>query len=841
MLTVSLCGLGLLSAPDAKRKTLDAKTKILKFVSKQDIERFQITSLETDETAITAISSKSKSHQTTASRQDVVFFDDFEGGQGRWQSGATWGIRTTPEGPVDEDRSDWELAINNFHSTATSWHETNVTSLNTDMLMSPGMFIPAQIEGGQPLDRLSLDFWLDWDAVLPTSRLYVFFGLDTSLWAFDANDPGAGTSSWAAHNPRVPPFDVFSRQFLTTPEIDLTSAQTPITLSFLYKSISKPEFDYNKVDVFTSDDDFVSYRTVASFDGLHGSARGGTATWTSHSVSLNAYAGKVIKIRFSANGDYLTAQTGAIFALDNILVRDAISIFFNDDGGESGESSMVAEGFAPGNAVASGVGIANPTPNWINVQVPGNLLLTGGDGTLAVGDRVRIGIMFAYDLTGETSTAPPPGRGLYIDDVNLVGEGIQDDIAAIDVSVPFPIRVGEAQTFALNVSNLGTNPQANVQWQGTIFNNDTGAQVASVAGRRAGPIAPGGTVAIPSVDAWTPMAPGVYRITAYIHMGNDEGRTNDTTRVATGDPDGVGDARYSPFVVHDGNVLFSSALWDAPESPTPSQLLARGFQVNTSRSDPGVVTWQTTASALVPFVNLDVDYSGAYVQFDSLGRPQDEDLIVPNLDFSGVASDAWLTFKALGVGGFGFTRFSVGVSNNGGISWNDVPGSERLRGIDPETGQNYGGPAFLTAGMSPAVLDITRWAAGYSNVWIRFRYQGLSDADWTIWSVAVSGKGLRAATLSSVTDIGGDQGKQVRLSWTRSPNDGGVSGVPITQYGVWRKFGSGAGERPIGQFISVENRHAMIDTDVLALIPDTLLRRQFRSGMGFHRRSASSF
>ncbi|MDZ7266603.1 MAG: immune inhibitor A [candidate division KSB1 bacterium] len=810
LVTVFLCGLGLLAAHEAGRKNPDAKAAPIQLVSKKNLDRFLMKPIRIDEAA----SARKPNRQQTAAAQDVIFFDDFEGGKDPWQASATWGIRTKGSGHADEDRSDWEVAKTNFHSASTSWHETTVTAISTDLLLSPSVTIPTQTSGGAPLARLNLDFWADWDAALPANRLYVYVGLDTALWHFSTTAPGAGNSSWVIENPGTAPYDVFSRQFLTTPEIDLTGATPPIELTFLYKSISEVDFDYNKVDVFTKDDDFVSYRSVASFDGPDGSPGGGTAAWKLHTVNLDAYAGKIIKIRFSENGDYGFVEPGAIFALDDIKLTAGGNTVFSDDGGESGTSTMVATGFAAGDQVAAYAGAANPNPNWVNVAVPGNVLLSGASGTLKPGDKIRIGILFGYDPTGATTTPAPVGRGLYIDDVNLTGQTIQDDVAAVNVDIPFPIKVGDAVSFTLNVTNGGSNPQSNLQWQGSIL-NAAGQVVASVVGRRTDALAPGASAGIPSVNTWTPTAPGIYRIRAFTRLATDEDRSNDTTAVATDDPNGFGDARYSPFVVHDGQVLFSSALWNAPASPTPAQLLSRGFQVNSTRSDPGVVTWQTTNAALVPAVNLGgAAYKGAYIQFDSLGRPQDEDLIIPYLDFSAVTSTAWLTFKSIGVGGFGFTRFSVDVSNNGGLSWNTV--AQRVRGVDPETGQNFGGPAFFTLNLRPAVLNITRWAAGYSNVWIRFRYEGIDDADWTIWNVAVSGKGIQAATLSSVTDIPNDQGKQVRVSWTRSPNDGGVAGVPITHYGVWRKI-SGAGQKPVGGVIEVADRLTMIGRDITTL------------------------
>ena len=101
--------------------------------------------------------------------------------------------------------------------------------------------------------------------------------------------------------------------------------------------------------------------------------------------------------------------------------------------------------------------------------------------------------------------------------------------------------------------------------------------------------------------------------------------------------------------------------------------------------------------------------------------------------------------------------------------------------------------------------------AGRSWVWLRFRYEAVDDGDWVIWKVAVSGAGLLAAELQSVTDIANDQGKQVRLTWSASANDGQIDGVPITEYGVWRGVvDGGTSQGTGGDVVQVENRREMI-------------------------------
>ncbi len=453
-------------------------------------------------------------------------------------------------------------------------------------------------------------------------------------------------------------------------------------------------------------------------------------------------------------------------------------------------------------------------------------------GTLTVDLTALIGAadslqmrLFGYAYP-DGAVVPP--ANIFVDNLKVTAIAIQNDVAAANVVVPFPAKVGDALSFSLNVKNTGSLPQSGVQWQGNILDAVTGAQVASVVGRRTEAIAPGATVAIPALTNWTPTAPGVYRVRAFTRLTNDEDRSNDSTNVANDDPSTLDnifgaaqDARHSPFVVHDANVLYSARLYDLPASPTPQRLIAvpgPGMVVR-SAPQPGVVTWQTTASALVLDANGGPGYKGAYIQFDSLGRPQDEELIIPNLDFSFITSNALLSFKGVGSGGFtgGYTRFSIGVSSDNGQTWSDV--FERRRGIDPQTGQNFGPAAFFLAGMSPARIDITRWAAGRPNVSIRFRYEGINDGDWILWSVAVSGRGIQAAKATSANDVPNDQGKQVRLLWDRSANDGQLAGVPITQYGVWRQVpGTAANGIRNSKEIVVADRQALL-ADINAITP----------------------
>ncbi|NIW45452.1 MAG: T9SS type A sorting domain-containing protein, partial [Gammaproteobacteria bacterium] len=351
------------------------------------------------------------------------------------------------------------------------------------------------------------------------------------------------------------------------------------------------------------------------------------------------------------------------------------------------------------------------------------------------------------------------------------------------------------QNFELNISNEGLSPEVGFTWRGRIY-DAAGNFITQVIGSVSDTIAVNDTATVTSTTAWTPQESGIYQIQAITSLNTDQDRSNDTTMTIN-----TGGGFYSQFYVAEEELVFSRRVDDAPADPTAGTLESLGFRVR-SNTPPGVVTWHTGSD---PRTGL----PGALIVYDSLARPQDEELIIPNLDFSYMTSDVVLNFYGQSVAGFTYTRISVSVSNDGGHTWHDV--WERRRGIDPQTGTNYGGPAFLRFLMNPAHVDITNYAAGESNVWVRFRYQGYFDESWVVWNIALSGKGLRAANLSGVTDIPNDNGKQVRLTWDASANDGQLNGVPITEYGVWRMVPASGTTMPVSnKVVEVENRKEMI-------------------------------
>jgi len=727
----------------------------------------------------------------------MIWFDDFEGGMSSWIPAALWTNIPTEFGQEMGDHSGWHPVADVTTippSPMHAWHIDDEEDTGLDLLISPVIYIPDECEGS-PITGALLSYWEDihlpdWvdDAGNLTDYYYVYAGRADALWKLDSVDPVSPPNHFY-----VAIGDEFTGdgnvQALQTPEIDLSNAVTPIEMTLQHHYISEAEWDYCAIDVST--DNFLTYRTVAFFTGI-------VPTYVGDLVNIgDEFVGHVIKIRFRYHSDFATTEDQSHWSIDDIVLTDANGILYQENG--DGTVGMESWGLIMGGGF---LGLdydhdpENPAEVWelrslfsIN-RGPMDLFASGAG--IGPGDSVRLA--FRFRTNGDITAGE--GRGLSIDDVHIGCVGRPDkDLIALAFEDPCFIQVGDDVPFGLWVYNGGTESQGNFQWKGRIEDAEGHTVGIPIVGSFSGTLEPDSIVFVPSLNKWIPERPGIYSFSAYTIMTGDKIPENDTTRWMSNDFDG----NYSRFFVNHENIIFASQLSDAPWDETPLALMEEGFVVR-SNSEPGVVTWQTGEEFWTyPF--------GALVFYDSLGRPQDEELIIPRLDFSYITSNATLTFKAKGVAGFSYTRFSVGVSYDCCNTWCDV--FQRIRGFDPQTGINYGGPAHMRGGMRPAVINLTPYVAGRHSVCLRFRYQAIDDGDWVIWKVGVSGEGLKAANLVDVMDIPEDQGKQVRLTWFPSPNDGMLDGVPITQYGVWRGFG--AGPPPNSQdVVKVENIRSMI-------------------------------
>ncbi len=760
----------------------------------------------TNDKLLSDISAKTKKIQTKRLQKtlnkptgSITWFDDFEGGKANWIPVALCTNIPTADGFELGDHSGWHpisTVTTTPPSPVTAWHVDDDEDISLDLLISPVIHIPEECED-TPITSVLLNYWEEINLPDASADGYlqdyyqVYAGQAETLWRLDSADPVSPPNHFV-----VAIGDEYTGdgnvQVLQTPEIDISKTTAPVELSLQHHYITETDRDYCAIDLST--DNFLTYQTAAFFSGT-------TQNYVNDILNIpDEFLGQIIKVRFRYHSDFAMTEEQSHWSIDDIIISDANEILYEENGdGSGGPDGMESWGIIIGDDYL-GLNFDHNPENadevW-ELQSPisinrGPMDLFASNIGIEPGDSVRLA--FRFRSNGDMTAGD--GRGLSVDDVHIRCVGKPDkDLAALNFEDPCFIQVKDEVHFGLWVLNGGTEAQSNFQWKGHVLNGEGDPVGFPIVGNFSGNLGPDSMVHVPSDNKWIAENPGVYSFVAYTIMTDDKISKNDTTRWMSNDPEG----NYSDFFVNHENIIFSSQISDAPMDVTPLALMERGFVVR-SNSEPGVVTWQTGEEYWRGF-------TGAYVYWDSLGRPQDEELIIPHLDFSYITSDATLTFKAMGVAGFSFTRFSVGVSYDCSNTWCDL--FQNLRGFDPQTGIDYGKPTLMVNRMNPAVINLTPFVAGRHNVCIRFRYQSINDGDWVIWKVGISGMGLKAADLVQVTDIPDDQGKQVRLTWLPSPNDGLLDGVPITQYGVWRGFE--AGSPPSSQTVSqVENIRSMI-------------------------------
>ncbi len=726
----------------------------------------------------------------------VLFSDDFEGGKPNWVIDASWNhVPTAAGNRAYQPVSSWEPNNTNFSSASTSWHAKLGLDEELDFVISPVIYLPTEVTTGDvtsPLKGLKLGYNYDVDTPAGNSWHHLV-GSAECWWHFTSTDPGAGASSWW-----MEPKDIQHwRQWLVTPAIDLASATAPVNLTFIHKYDSEVEFDYYSVDIST--DNFVSYKTLAFYEGSTAQL-----SWTPVNLDISDFVGKTVKIRFSSKGDYGTAE--GFWGIDEIKVSDATTTFFYDDGGEAGTSTIVKNGFAPGARFGSVTGSAHASPTWTAADP---ISVPGFGVAIFPGDSIRIAFQW------ESDGASTEGRGFFVDDVTLYGIGLLPfDIAALGATGFTTIAVDKKVNLGVIVVNNGLNSiTATLQWTGEIANITTGdtvvVQPAMFGNLSVTDFASGATVVIPTNPAreWLVKEPGHYLFRGKVSYTKDEDVKNNSFSV--------------DFMVYGApytNVVYQQDFQQRGGGTTLEDLgftvingggcKATGLNVNKWEYDSGLIYGHGGALLSYAWGNLDPG-SDVVAPYDS-SEVLDEALITPEFDISEIGPNGTLFMRyyvyfrtfhpALGPPfGMQKTSFEIHFSIDGGKTWKPA-----FVWLDDDGLANdarrlpnyyYGTPvlpytSYLHVDLTPALKMggqkmMVKIAVKSENSFVT----GVSFEDMVVYG------GLDYARITDVTDVPNDQGKQVRVTWKASFNDlklwnegkyGDFEQHIVTHYNLWR-------------------------------------------------------
>lgn len=753
--------------------------------------------------------SKLSKAEGAAQELPVLFEDDFENMEVHWIPDASWNHVDEGNGRAFQPETSWRYVDTNSHSPTHSWNAIEDLDQELDFLFSPVISLPDEVEVAgkvSPLKGLKISHWLDVDTPDggedPKEHWQYYVGPAEVWWQLTDQIVGAGASAYYL-DVTSGSSDLHWRQWLVTPEIDLTSATGTVNLTFMHLYQNEKEFDYYAVDIST--DDFISYTNLG-----HWGEAGESGGWLNETFDISAWVGQKVKIRFSSKGDYGTAEGG--WVVDEVKVTDDTGDLFYDDGGEDGTMKMTAEGWTSGLAGSYGYfhtlysDVAQPTPNWIELEP---FEVEGFNTNYGPGSDIRMAIQWFSD------GGDPQGRGLFIDDVTLYGVGLlPQDIGIVGVKGLLTAALDRPFMPALGVGNVGIEPlNGAVIWTANVVNEaDETVHVLASGQTLISDFKADSVLWIPTMDAraWVPKVPGYYTLQFKVIFADGDPKNNE-----------------AEFEVLVPGGPWATPLYRCDFEPYAGETSLEDFGwtvVNGGGND--LTGLNKNKWEYLPFIygdgaaTLSVFWGAADPGPDAAMPPDssevlDEYLISPPIDVSMLNPHNTLGlqfFEYFRSGYPGYDAFGVAWSHFtidwsvDGENWNNTftwVDHDSLPGNGPRLPNYFYGTDNPVPYYSKIDLDITEALiaakrSGTNTVYLRF-------GTWceNSWFVASSldeimvYAGISKPIVLDAGDVPMDQGKQAYLIFKGSYNDmvynnwgvdpvGDVVGVPVNEYHLWR-------------------------------------------------------
>ena len=765
---------------------------------------------------------------TEANLRAIVFFeDDFEGGMDQWIPMSSYDFAFTPTG---QDNSEWYIEDVIVAGGDASWGANDAGDHSRDFLVGPVITVPDSVtEFGvtTALKITNVRAMVNADA---TGFFAMRVGLDDDRWEQTASGPLVGTSSWLVDAS----FESNNSRFwANTPDIDLTGETGSVTLTFKHEGISEDvgqEWDLATVDV--SDDGWETYLVLERFFGVWGPM----VTTT----DLTAWAGSTIQLRFRYSGDEAFIKTGSFWMFDSVEVNGAALIYSNDGGDAGAGDDLVTGGIAEASFISPNFNAARG--GWESINF-GNIL---SHPAVSSGVDIRLAVNWAHDPSDGVVDA-----GFFIDDVSIDGIGdVPTDLALIQLRNSQTVALNEMTDFSWVIENVGLDPLNGTVQVKAVITDDNDAvvgnpqNIVSVSN-----FLPGESMTIPAIGLtnWLADETGEYEVEATANISGDQFTDNNART----------------YVLHVFDPPLSGAVYKE-DFEVGLNYGDVGFDLDDGGGDTtNTVTWAYDNWPFGPGATI-----GGYAQGDVQGIPinyaehANETLISPPINISSVGPNNRLMLEFFFYWRIGhpaiptitmagtdssFTEFSVMGSTDGGENWDYIFDVSHQDTIwydcfpDPED------PGDLCERFFEFVtFDISEFIGEGDYLWLKFNYTSDNQYSFLIvFDDILVYQAIGKSYITSVDDIPGDQGRQVRVNWLQSGNDSRVFdefGIPFaaTEYSLWRWISGGTvveSDRPvttvkdwdelvaITKYAEPEQRYHVSSTtdefDFIALVPVT--------------------